>query len=142
MSRGNTISNIQFHNNTIYNTSSFILLELDYQSKAGPPSDYTPTAVRDISFVNNRALGGAVGANWHCSAEDACEQITVINNTVRNSRNPWSCSYIRTFNVSGNSPPGLENCMQNSMNPQALPDMEGSYTDKQYAISRWLQTRD
>lgn len=115
--RGGVIENVIFRNNTVYNNSAFVLLELDYQSDSEPPARYQPTQVRNISYIGNRALGGAVGAQWHCSIQDACEQIVAINNTILHADDPWSCRYIKTFEVSGNYPSGLDRCMQNSMQP-------------------------
>lgn len=116
--RGGLIEGVIFRNNTVYNTTSFIFVEMGYQSSDPVPTDYPPTRLRNITFVNNRALGSAVGANFACAEGDACEGIRVINNTVLDAggRNPWGCHFVRSFEVSGNSPPGLEECMQNSMN--------------------------
>ena len=122
LTRGGAIENIMFRDNVVYNTSSFILLDMGYQNgeDPDPPKDYTATAVRNISFVRNRAMGMATGASFECFRKDACEEITVVNNTVKHiakgSPSPWSCHYIKSFNVSGNFPTGLKECMANSMN--------------------------
>ena len=121
--RGGHIENIAFVNNTVYNTSMFILLELGYQAdKDDVPSDYPPTKVRNISFINNQALGMAVGASFGCARGDPCEDIQVINTTIVNAgkRDPWGCDFIKSFQVKGNSPGGLEECMANSMNQTQL----------------------
>ena len=103
-------------NNAIYNNTGFIDLETSYQSRDQPPMNYTPTIVRNITFANNRAIGSGVGASFVCSVYDVCENIIVVNNTVNSDDNPWHCHFIDTFVVEGNSPPGLEECMANSMN--------------------------
>ena len=36
-----------------------------------------------------------------------------MNNTVENNKNPWACAFVESFTVAGNSPPGLEQCMEN-----------------------------
>ena len=57
-SRGGRVENIMFRNNTVYNTSSFIFLEVNYQTKEIViPTDYPPTLVRNITFQDNLALG-------------------------------------------------------------------------------------
>jgi hypothetical protein len=83
-----------------------------------PPTDYEATAVRNISFLRNRAMGMATGASFECFRKDACQNISVINNTMKNAKgqSPWSCHFIKSFRVSGNVPTGLENCMATSMN--------------------------
>jgi hypothetical protein len=122
LTRGGTIENVIFRDNIVYNTSCFILLEMGYQNgeKVDPPKDYAPTVVRNISFVRNRAMGMATGASFECFRKDACEEITVINNTVEHvaegSPSPWACHYVKSYRVAGNFPPGLEECMANSMN--------------------------
>lgn len=121
MSRGGAIENIVFRDNVVYNTSSFILLDMGYQDgkkNPDPPGDYSATLVRNISFVRNRAMGMATGASFECFRKDACQDIIVINNTVKNAKSssPWSCHFIKSYKVSGNQPSGLEECMANSMN--------------------------
>ena len=42
----------------------------------------------------------------------------MINNTVANASpntNPWHCKFVANYTVSGNSPPGLADCMRESM---------------------------
>lgn len=120
MSRGGAIENITFRDNIVYNTSSFILLDMGYQqgeNNPKPPKDYQATTVRGITFVGNRAMGLAMGASFECFSHDACQDITVVNNTVKHATtSPWSCNFIKSFYVSGNEPSGLEDCMANSMN--------------------------
>jgi hypothetical protein len=121
MSRGGVIENVVFRDNVVYNSSSFILLEMDYHQQGkhlNPPKDYAATTVRNISFLRNRAMGGAVGASFGCSVNDACHDIVLINNTIANAKtsSPWSCHYIESYTVSGNAPTGLDECMAKSMN--------------------------
>ena len=111
-----------FRNNTVYNTSSFIFLEVNYQTKEIViPTDYPPTLVRNLTFQDNLALGSGIGASFMCQKGCACQGIYVVNNTIVDhaDHNPWHCDYIETYRVSGNSPPGLEKCMRESMNETA-----------------------
>ena len=120
LTRGGVIENIMFRNNTIINNTGFIDMQTNYQSGDVAPVGYPATVVRNISFIGNRAIGGATGATWTCSVKDACEDLTVINNTiagVRGGQNPFSCAFIQSFDVHGNVPGGfLEECMERSMN--------------------------
>lgn len=126
LTRGGVTENIVFKNNSVYNTSMFILVELGYQSHDSPPKDYPPTKVRGITFIDNKALGGGVGANWDCSPFSPCDDIIVINNRVDSVHNPWNCHNVKTYNVSGNSPTGLRDCMYRSMHPPMTNPAGGS----------------
>mmetsp|Transcript_37899 Transcript_37899/g.80669 ORF Transcript_37899/g.80669 Transcript_37899/m.80669 type:complete len:153 (-) Transcript_37899:72-530(-) len=111
------VERITFRNNEVFNTTGFIRLETAYQSRGAPkmPRDYPPTVVRDISWINN-TYGPATrrtGAKWLCSPNTTCEAITVVDNTMP-PRGKWQCTHVRAFNVSGNVPNGLPDCMQNS----------------------------
>ena len=105
------------------------------------------------------------GANWVCSVNDACEGLTVVNNTdivtvtgtgtgtgtePALDPSPWGCQYVRTYTVAGNSPPGLRECMEKSMNRTAAhvhahaeraPGRVSSYDEKMEAIRRWTDER-
>jgi len=122
--RGGVIENIVYRNNTVYNNTGFIFVEMSYQSKDDEiPKDYPPTLVRNISFINNHALGRAVGVTFECAENDVCENFVVINNTVaaaKADQDIWNCRFIKTFTVSGNTPAGLERCMEQSMNQTAV----------------------
>ena len=142
-----------------YNSTGFIDMETNYQSGDAPPTKYAPTVVRNVSFENNRAVGAGVGASWVCSANDACDQITVINNTVLHAAHPWSCHYVKSYRVAGNAPVGLDECMATSMNrshwdgvdpsllrPGAAPTSEGKSEglawfalSKEAAVERWYR---
>jgi len=142
LTRGGVMENIVFRDNTVYNNTGFIFMETNYQSGDEPPKDYPPTTVRDITFSGNRALGHGVGASWTCSVNDVCNQVTVTNNTIDTSGSPWSCHFIKTYNVSANSPAGLEDCMQHSMNrTSAWRRPRSSEEEKQAAIAEWLESR-
>merc|ERR1712038_598678 len=117
----------------------FINMQTNYQSGDTPPKDYPPTKVRNISFISNRALGGGIGAGWICSVNDVCEDITVVNNIIETKHNPWGCHYIHTYNASKNSPPGLPECMKNSMN-RTFTKFDDLYEQKQAAIRLWKKS--
>ena len=125
LTRGQFIENVIFKDNTIYNNTGFIDMETNYQTKSNtPPKGYAATAVRNIVFTGNRALGGGTGAAFVCSVNDACDNITVTNNTVANNADPWNCKYIKTFTTSDNTgEESLAACMAGSMHPngQHLP---------------------
>lgn len=120
ITRGGSVERISFTNNRVYNTSMFIFLEMSYQSNHDepPPLDYKATVVRDIVFDSNEALGSAVGSTFECSEYDACRQITVTNNKIHNAagKTPWTCKFITEYNVHGNFPGGLDECMKQSKN--------------------------
>jgi polygalacturonase len=119
LSRGGILENISFRSNLVYNTTRFILLEAHYQTHDDAiPKDYAPVQIRNISFVRNRALGTGLGAYWDCSPLDPCHEITVMDNYIAASPadNPWTCRNIKSFEVSGNYPAGLTECMEESMN--------------------------
>lgn len=122
LSRGNMVENVAFLNNSIYNTTSFINLQTNYQGGDKMPKGYPPTSVRNISWIGNtygpadkRGHGG-----WQCSVNDTCSDLTVVNNTMLDSESGWSCHYIDSYTVSRNVPSGLEECMKGSMNPKDM----------------------
>jgi polygalacturonase len=124
IARGGYIQNVTFYDNTIWNTSMFILLEIGYQTSHNelPPINYDGTKVRDINFLSNRALGSAKSATFHCSMYDRCHNLTLIDNYVQipvdNRYNPWNCQFIADdFVRSHNYPPGLKECMVNATMP-------------------------
>jgi polygalacturonase len=127
LTRSGTIENIIFDNNTIYNTTSFISVETNYQvGNQNLPANYPKTKVQNIVFRNNQALGGAIGASFHCDVLDPCHDIQVINNTIveatLHKQNPWGCDFIDSYTVRDNQPEGLEECMANSMNKTVRHD--------------------
>jgi polygalacturonase len=130
ITRSGVIENVIYENNTVYNNSMFIFLETNYQkgSKQIIPPGYPKVLLRNIVFRNNVVLGEATAANFHCHPKDPCHNIQVVNNTITKADNkdhsPWECSFIDSYQVSGNYPSGLEDCMAESMNttPGVLAD--------------------
>ena len=126
LTRGGFLRNIIFSNNIIYNTTSFLQIETDYQDrqqKQYPPYGYTATEIRNISIVGNTGLGMAKAMNFGCSPLMMCEDILVKNNWIGASDDNddkdddiYHCSYVDKYRVSNNYPDGLEECMSNSMN--------------------------
>jgi polygalacturonase len=149
LKRGQFLENIVFADNTIYNTTGFIDLETNYQSGDDAPVGYAPTVVKDIVFVGNRALGAGTGASFVCSVKDVCENITVTNNTVAQSADPWHCKFVHTFTVGGNTgEDALDACMKNSMkNPTGAGGEAASARAKPYAqrkqeaVQAWAESR-
>ena len=80
LSRGGVVENVVFKDNVVYNTSMFILLEMNYQQTGEDevPSDYPPTTVQNIRYLENRALGSATAASFSCSVHHACCGISVV----------------------------------------------------------------
>lgn len=140
LTRGGVMENIVFRNNTIYNNTGFIDMQTNYQTGDTPPKGYPATKIRNIAFIGNRALGAGYGATFACSIHDFCENITVVNNYVAAGGRPWGCQYIDTYNASGNSPAGLAECMEKSMN-RTLTVQQDLGEPKQQAVSSWMKSR-
>ena len=116
LTRGQEITNIIFSRNKIINNTGFIDMETNYQSGDTPPVGYKATVVSNIVFDSNSAVGGATGATFSCSKVDTCHNITITNNTVANSDDPWNCKYIASWTAKGNTgEEALEKCLQNSL---------------------------
>ena len=64
---------------------------------------YAATVVKNIVFTGNQVLGGGTGAQFGCSVNDACDNITVTSNFVANSKDPWGCRFIKTFTTANNT---------------------------------------
>lgn len=116
-SRGNEVSHVSFRNNRLFNTTSFMKLETNYQARGKErlPRGYAPTAVHHLQWVNNSfgPRGRHTRSAWVCSANSSCDSIVVVNNSMpRGSK--WHCAHVVSPTVSGNSPSGLESCMQQS----------------------------
>merc|ERR1711862_77088 len=120
LTRGGYMHNILFDSNIIYNNTGFLLIETDYQSNHDndllPP--YPTTDIRNISFIDNSGLGHAISMNFDCSEFLPCNDIQVKNNWLLDSNNddddnssPYHCSYVQTYELENNSPPGLDECM-------------------------------
>jgi polygalacturonase len=118
IARGGYIQNVTFHNNTVWNASMFILLEVGYQSNPDelPPISYLATKVQNITFSSNSALGSAKSVTLHCSMYDLCHNLTILDNLISSCPyNPWNCQYIADdYVATDNYPPGLEECLYNS----------------------------
>jgi polygalacturonase len=110
--RGGVIEDIVFENNTVYNTSMFILVEMDYQGEEVVPTDYPASLVRNVAIIGNRAVASAVGASISCSEHAPCRNVTIVGNVVENagSSNPWNCQHVQGSTIHDNHPSGLE-CM-------------------------------
>lgn len=122
ISRGGELKDIVFYNNTVWNTSMFILLEIGYQTNSNelPPYTYESTKVQNIAFIRNVARGSAVSASFICSKYDACHNISILGNQIlvsqSTTRSPWNCRFIAgDYIATNNVPPGLEECLSNSM---------------------------
>jgi polygalacturonase len=119
MTRGGFIRNIAFRHNTIYNASAgFLVIETNYpDGKNSTPLDYPVTKIQNITVQNNRGLGIGVKSAFMCSEHLRCEQVTVIDNIIVNGKSSdWECSYVESYTVTNNYPPGLGSCMHDSMN--------------------------
>jgi len=118
VSRGGVIEHIKFANNIVYNTSMFLLLESHYQNGGSDslPDGYEPTKLHNISFLGNTAAASAFSVIFDCPVVSPCRDIRVRDTTILNhhQNNPWSCHNVDTFTVQNNTPPGLEECLQNS----------------------------
>lgn len=118
IARGGYIQNVTFHNNTVWNTSMFILLEIGYQANPDelPPICYGATKVQNITFSSNSALGSAKSVTLHCSKYDYCHNLTIIDNLISSCMyNPWNCQHIADdYIATHNYPSGLEECLHNS----------------------------
>lgn len=124
ITRSGFIQNIHFNDNTVWNNTMFILVETNYHGENKPqplPDGYPKTVVKDIYFRNNRAVGFAKAASFNCDAQDPCHDFHVHDNLIvlvpsKNIPSPWGCNYIESYDVAGNIPSGLEECMAKSMN--------------------------
>jgi polygalacturonase len=116
VTRGGFFHNITFRHNTVYNTTGFLDIEIDYQSQVLPPKDYNATKIDGIVIQDNRGLGSASSASFRCSPDVVCDHVTVQRNIMLNDKSTWSCSFVRQYQVDHNYPPGLQECMDNSWN--------------------------
>ena len=143
--RGGVIENVRYENNLVHRNFSCISLITNYQvrhatfscqvrglaayalalrfqmtqaalDRCSPTVGYPATVIRNISWVGNSC--GSGGGSWACSVNDTCSGITVERNKLSAG---YHCEYVKTYSVSGNSPPGLEACMAHSMDPPPPP---------------------
>ncbi|KAL3902854.1 MAG: hypothetical protein SGILL_010671 [Bacillariaceae sp.] len=100
-SRGGHMTNILFRNNTVYNTTSVILLEHDYQSHDDryPPN---PTKFANVSFQGNSAKGTAKSIMFNCYDEAHCENITLASNDFDPST-PVGCQNATVLDEKGDN---------------------------------------
>lgn len=114
--RGGVIEDVVFENNTVYNTSMFMLVEMNYQGEDIVPTDYPATLVRNLAILGNQALGSAVDFSISCSEHVPCQNVTIVGNIVKNAAdsNPWSCHHVKGSTIHDNYPEGLE-CYNNGV---------------------------
>jgi polygalacturonase len=79
--RGGHMKNILFRNNTIYNTTSIIWLEHDYQSHPDDRYPLNPTKFENLAFQGNAAKGTLKSMSFNCYDEAHCENITFFSNS-------------------------------------------------------------
>jgi hypothetical protein len=102
-------------------TRFFLLLETDYQDNNYLPPDYPVTQVQNLSVNGNHILGTAVSTGFHCSEYIMCEDLTYRDNIIANGKQAaYSCSYVDTYQASGNFPAGVDSCLYDSMNRSLL----------------------
>mmetsp|Transcript_7961 Transcript_7961/g.17110 ORF Transcript_7961/g.17110 Transcript_7961/m.17110 type:complete len:489 (-) Transcript_7961:69-1535(-) len=77
--RGGHMENIVFANNTVYNTTSIILVESGYQDKE-EDKKVRPTLIQNLSFQGNHGRGTAKGIQFSCSKYLPCRNVTFLNN--------------------------------------------------------------
>ena len=67
--------------------------------------------------MHNFTDGIAIGASFVCSVHDVCERITVVDNYVKRSTDPWHCKFVHTYEVGRNNTgqAALSKCMEESM---------------------------
>ena len=98
--RGGHMKNILFRNNTVYNTSSVILLETTYQTDK-KESHGRPTIIQDISFQSNRGRGTAKGISFSCNKNRPCKNVTFLDNDFDQTV-PIECENAEVIDQSGN----------------------------------------
>jgi len=129
VARSGFLRNILFENNIVYNNTGFLLLETKYQdqNKQNLP-DYPVTEIKNITIRNNVGFGSAVGVNFDCSKFVVCEDISYSDNYIEYATAAnYHCSYVKTYDVSGNRPPGIRRCMEGSMNRSSTRNSAPSF---------------
>ena len=89
------MENILFRNNTIYNTSSVILVETDYQHHGGE----NPTLIKNLTFQSNKGKGTAKGISFQCSPQLPCEEVSFWDNEFRPTK--IGCKNVRVVDENG-----------------------------------------
>lgn len=97
--RGGHMKDIVFRNNTIYNTTSVILLENNYQSHDQTNED-RPTLIQNLSFQSNRMMGSAKGMNFLCNKKLPCRNVTFFNNDFDPTK--IGCENVKVLDQNGN----------------------------------------
>lgn len=77
--RGGHMKNIIFRNNTVYNTTSVILIETAYQTDKND-IEGRPTMIQNLSFQSNKGRGTATGISFSCNKDLPCRNVTFFNN--------------------------------------------------------------
>ena len=99
--RGGHMKNIVFRNNTIYNTTSVISLETDYQ-KGHKKIEGRPTLIQNLSFQSNRGRGTAKGINFSCNKDLPCRNVTFLNNNFDPAASV-RCENVQVIDQNGNN---------------------------------------
>ena len=86
-------------------------------ARCSPATGYPATVIRNISWIGNSCGNANSGASFGCSVNDSCAHIAVEDNVFGSAGN-FHCGYIQSYTVSGNTPPGMQTCMANSMHPK------------------------
>lgn len=97
--RGGHMENILFRNNTVFNTSSVILLETDYQTNND--NEGRPTRIKNLTFENNKGHGSATGISLSCSKDLPCEDVRFIDNDFHPTH--ISCDNLEIMDENGNN---------------------------------------
>jgi len=97
--RGGHMENILFRNNTIYNTTSVIELETDYQENK-KDIEGRPTIIRNLSFQSNQGLGTAKGISFSCDKDMPCRNVTFFNNDF-DQKDSIQCKNVEVIDEKG-----------------------------------------
>ena len=97
--RGGHMENIMFRNNTVYNTTSVIFLETDYQTNNDNVG--RPTLIKNLTFQSNKGRGSAEGISLSCSKDLPCQDVSFIDNDFH----PTSigCQNVEVIDQNGNN---------------------------------------
>jgi len=99
--RGGHMKNIVFRNNTVYNTTSVIVLETDYQ-KGHKKVEGRPTLIQNLSFQANRGRGTAKGISLSCNKDLPCQNVTFLNNDFDPAASV-RCENVQVIDQNGNN---------------------------------------
>ncbi|KAL3935738.1 MAG: hypothetical protein SGBAC_008801 [Bacillariaceae sp.] len=124
LTRGGYFRNVRFANNIVYNNTGFVFIETDYQSNHQEPPPYPTTEIKNISIVGNSAIGMAHAVTIGCSKYMPCDEFTVTDNWIANvptDQDPYVCANVTSYKEERNYPPGLGNCLDNSVPRKNVP---------------------